>query len=66
MLSVACKNDNSVCFHFLIMLPDPYFQIISGLYLSVQLLGNLTFVEFPVENNQENSIIMLAYSHVCQ
>ena len=34
MWSVACKNDNSSCIHFLIMSPDPYFHFISGLYLS--------------------------------
>ena len=34
MWSIACKNDNSVYLHFLIMSPDPYFHFISGLYLN--------------------------------
>ena len=29
--SVSCKNGNSVCIHFLIISPDPYFQFTSGL-----------------------------------
>ena len=34
MRSVAGKNDNSVCLHFLIMSPDSHYNFISGLYPS--------------------------------
>ena len=46
MGSVACKNDNFVCFDCLIISPDPYFYLISGLYVCTQLLRNLVFMEF--------------------
>ena len=32
--SVTCKNDNSAGLFFLVMSPDPYFNFISGPFLS--------------------------------
>ena len=34
MWKVGCKNDNSANLHFLIMSPDPFVHLISGLYLN--------------------------------
>ena len=34
MRIVKPKKDNSVCLHFLIISPGPYFYFISGLYLN--------------------------------
>ena len=34
MWSVTCKNDNSAGLDFVVMSPDPYFNFISGLFLS--------------------------------
>ena len=35
--TVTCKNDNSAGLYLLVMSPDPYFNFISGLFLSYHL-----------------------------